>query len=88
MAADVKGKWSQDISFDDFLVTKVIDGQEGVSNGNFGKHWAPYYKVCSTCSVGYDYISYLDPTMEETKVKILAFHNPQFMIRSSFLHSI
>ena len=40
----------------------------------YSKHWAPYYKVCAPCSVKYDFIGMLDPTMEETKVsKITEF---------------
>ena len=59
------------ISFNDFLVVKVINGHEsGIDY--MSKHWAPYYKSCSPCTVGLDYIVRLDPSMEETKVSFLA----------------
>ena len=64
------GPIKKKISFNDFLVVKVINGHEsGIDY--MSKHWAPYYKSCSPCTVDFDYIVRLDPSMEETKVSIL-----------------
>ena len=65
------GHKPREISFNDFLVTKVINGRDRAIN-DMSKHWAPYYKSCSPCSVGLDYIVRLDPSMEETKVSFWA----------------
>ena len=53
-------------SFEDFLVTKVLNEDWGGTG--FGRHWAPYYKQCAPCTLKYDFIGLLDPTMEESKV--------------------
>ena len=53
-------------SFKDFLVTKVLNEDWG--GIGYGSHWAPYYKECAPCTLKYDFIGLLDPTMEETKV--------------------
>ena len=53
-------------SFNDFLVTKVLNEDWG--GIGYGSHWAPYYKECAPCTLKYDFIGLLDPTMEETKV--------------------
>ena len=53
-------------SFTDFLVTKVLNEDWG--GIGYGSHWAPYYKECAPCTLKYDFIGLLDPTMEETKV--------------------
>jgi hypothetical protein len=53
-------------SFNDFLVTKVLNEDWG--GKGYGSHWAPYYKECAPCTLKYDFIGLLDPTMEETKV--------------------
>ena len=53
--------------FEDFLVTKVLNEDWGGGKG-YGVHWAPYYKECAPCTLKYDFIGLLDPTMEETKV--------------------
>ena len=69
IAKNIKGKKNspgKQASFDDFLVAKVINGHETADE--YGRHWGPYYKMCSPCKVSYDYIGLLDPTMEETKV--------------------
>jgi hypothetical protein len=52
--------------FEDFLVTKVLNEDWGGTG--YGRHWAPYYKECAPCTLKYDFIGLLDPTMEETKV--------------------
>ena len=68
-ALAIKGKEnnsSSKASFDDFLLAAVIPGRERATD--YGQHWGPYYKICSPCTVNYDYIGLLDPTMEETKV--------------------
>ena len=52
--------------FEDFLVTKVLNEDWG--GIGYGRHWAPYYKECAPCTLKYDFIGLLDPTMEETKV--------------------
>merc|ERR1719483_116571 len=52
--------------FEDFLVTKVLNEDWGGGKG-YGVHWAPYYKECAPCTLKYDFIGPLDPTMEETK---------------------
>ena len=54
-------------SFTEFLVTKVLNEDWGGGKG-YGVHWAPYYKECAPCTLKYDFIGLLDPTMEETKV--------------------
>ena len=70
MAMAIKGRKEphsgSKASFDDFLVAAVINGRERATD--YGQHWGPYYKICSPCSISYDYIGLLDPTMEETKV--------------------
>ena len=53
-------------SFEDFLVTKVLNEDWGGTG--YGRHWAPYYKECAPCTLKYDFIGLLDPTMEESKV--------------------
>ena len=53
-------------SFEDFLVTKVLNEDWGGTG--YGRHWAPYYKECAPCTLKYDFIGLLDPTMEETNV--------------------
>ena len=53
-------------SFKEFLVTKVLNEDWG--GIGYGSHWAPYYKECAPCTLKYDFIGLLDPTMEETKV--------------------
>ena len=58
----------EELSFNDFLVAKVINGRDGLISHEMAKHWAPYYKICSPCTMGLDFIVRLDPTMEETKV--------------------
>ena len=58
----------EELSFNDFLVAKVINGRDGLISHEMAKHWAPYYKICSPCTMDLDYIVRLDPTMEETKV--------------------
>ena len=55
------------ISFDDFLSTVVIPSQH--THENYGRHWAPFYKLCAPCSVQYDYIERLD----ETNVRYICF---------------
>jgi len=52
-------------SFTEFLVTKVLNEDWG--GIGYGSHWAPYYKECAPCTLKYDFIGLLDPTMEETK---------------------
>ena len=47
-------------------MTKVLNEDWGGTG--FGKHWAPYYKECAPCTLKYDFIGLLDPTMEESKV--------------------
>ena len=58
------GHKTRKISFNDFLIIEVI-------NGKPNKHWIPYYKTCSPCTLGLDYIIKLDPAMEDTKVSFL-----------------
>lgn len=69
-AIKIKGRKSspgKTPSFDDFLVAMVIHANQTVDV--FGRHWAPYYKICAPCSVKYNFIGLLDP--EETKVKFM-----------------
>ena len=71
MAARLHNGLRKKISFNDFLVTKVINARDKAIH-DMAKHWAPYYKSCSPCTMGLDYIIRLDPTMEETKVNFSA----------------
>ena len=76
----------EELSFNDFLVAKVINGRDGLISHEMAKHWAPYYKICSPCTMGLDYIVRLDPTMEETKVNQGAF-NEKDLTPVSFTHT-
>ena len=58
------GHKTKRISFNDFLIIEVINGKDN-------KHWRQYYKTCSPCTLGLDYIIKLDPAMEDTKVSFL-----------------
>ena len=58
--------YQEEPRFKDFLVTKVLN--EDWRGTGYGNHWAPYYKECAPCTLKYDFIGLLDPTMEETKV--------------------
>lgn len=48
---------------------------------NFGRHWAPYYFLCSPCSIDYNFIGKLEKTedfqrfYQETGVRIPLLHN-------------
>ena len=58
------GHKTKNISLNDFLIVNAINGKDK-------KHWRPYYKTCSPCTLGLDYIIKLDPAMEDTKVSFL-----------------
>ena len=55
------GHKTESISLNDFLIVNVINGKDK-------KHWRPYYKTCSPCTIGLDHIVKLDPAMEDLKV--------------------
>ena len=55
------------VSFDDFLSTVIIASQHTAEN--YGRHWAPFYKLCAPCSMQYDYIGHLD----ESDVRFICF---------------
>ena len=42
------------VTFADFLQVIVI-GKRGNAT-NFGRHWLPFYSLCTPCSIEYDYI--------------------------------
>ena len=47
-----------EVSFTEFLQVLVLGNRGNVTN--FGRHWLPYYKLCTPCSISYDYIGRLE----------------------------
>ncbi len=72
MAVKIKGARNSpgnQVSFDDFLNAVVIPGKDSPSE--WGRHWAPYYKICAPCTMQFDYIGRLDLTGEESQVVLM-----------------
>lgn len=51
-----------EVSFTEFLQVLVLGNRGNVTN--FGRHWLPYYKLCTPCSISYDYIGRLENLSE------------------------
>ena len=76
IAIEIKGRKNSpgnQVSFDDFLTAVVIPGEDTATD--YGRHLAPYYKICAPCTVGFDYIGLLDPTGEESGVSSMLFQS-------------
>ena len=50
------------MTFKEFLQVLVIE--ERGNTTNFGRHWLPYYKLCTPCKINYDYIGNIEKLEE------------------------